>query len=487
MKAGRIKEIGILVVAVILFIFLTTIASGQTDAETTDPIGKSPLSEEFDKKALEKLSEMTPEEVEELDQMLARALTLFYDREYSKALPIFRDVADRVETMDVLFWYGTCAGKAGENELAIEEFKQMLEIDPDLHRVRLELATVYFRMERYEDARRELKTVLEADPPDAVKKNIEKLLASIDAKVKRLYTNLRFSLGIQRDSNVSTGPDGELINVPGGGIITLTNTQSSVPDWVGVVNFYGNALYDHGKKGGWMWEGTGSFYQTHNFKYHQFDYTQWRVSTGPWLVAPRWVLKLPAGYADNIYEHDGLYDTRDFSPSYEYFFNQHVSLRGTVAYLRNTYRSTPPPNDRSGQDNINRVFEINPNIYFNNRRDILSFFATYENLNANELRWTYDAYNLAGSYFKRLDWFNWDLEFYTRYKFSRRDYAAPALLWPAGQDRRDNKHNLYATITRNFLRRFFGSLSFNYIRNNSNTDLYDFDKYVFGFHLGAKL
>ena len=487
MKPGRIKEIAVLAAAVISCVFLTTIASGQTGADTPDPIGKSPLAEEFDKKALDKLGEMTPEEVEALDNMLALALTLFYDREYSKALPIFRDVADRVETMDVMFWYGTCASKAGENEFAIKGFKQMLEIDPNLHRVRLELATVYFRMEQYEDARRELKTVLEAEPPEAVKNNIEKLLASIDAKVKRLYTNLRFSLGIQRDSNVSTGPGGELIDVPGGGTITLTDTQSALPDWVAVANFYGNALYDHGKKGGWMWETTGSFYQTHNLKYHQFDFTQWRVSTGPWLVAPRWVLKLPVGYADNIYEHDGLYDTRDFGPSYEYFFNRYFSLRGTFGYLQNTYRSSPPPFDRSGQDNVNRIFEINPNLYFNNRKDILSLFASHENLDAKELRWTFDAYNLAASYFKRLDWYDWDLEFYSRYKFSRRDYAAPALLWPAGQDRRDTKHSFYMTLTRNFLKRFFGSLSLNYIRNNSNTDLYDFDKYVLGFHLGVKL
>jgi len=487
MKPLRIPQVSIVLIPIISLIFLASIAFGQTDTGGTDTLEKSPETEEFDKKTLKKLQEMSPEGVEDLDKKLAEALTLFYDREYARALPIFTEIAGTVETMDVMFWYGSCAAKVGEVDVAINKFRQMLDIDPNLHRVRLELATVYFGLGRYADARHELNSVLEAKPPDAVKNNIEKLLAAIDAKTKRLFTNVRGSLGIQSDRNVSTGPDKEYILVPGGGVIgPLTNTQKALRDWVVVANLAGNALYDIGGSRAWMWNTTGSFYQTHNLDYYQFDFTHWRITTGPWWTGRQSVLKVPLGYAENIYEHDHLFDTCDFSPSYEYFFTQKFSLRGMYSYMTDTYEPTVAPDDRSGQDNINHILEINPNFYFNNRNDILSFYISDENLNAKDPRWTYDAVNVAVSYFKSFNLFNWDMELYTRYKYSRRDYGAPALLWPTAHLRTDKKHNFYVVVSRNFLKHYFASLSYNLIDNQSNTELYDFEKYVYGFNMGFR-
>ena len=487
MRLLRTPQAAILLFPIISLLFLTAITFAQTGADNAGMSQKSPQAEAFDKKALEKLKNMSPEEVEALDKKLAEALTLFYDREYARALPIFREISEKVETMDIRFWFASAAAKAGETDLAIRKYGQMLDVDQNLHRVRLELATMYYELGRYKDARRELDTVLEAKPPEAVKDNIQKLLAAIEAKTKRLYTNLRFSMGIQRDRNVSAGPDKQFIVVPGGGMIgPLTNTQRALRDWVAVANFVGNGLYDAGEKGAFMWNTTASFYQTHNLRDVQFDFTQWRLTSGPWWVGRKSVLKLPLGYAENIFEHDHLYDTWDFSPSYEYFFTPNFSLRGMASYARDTYEPSAPPDDKSGQDNINRILEINPNLYFNNRNDILSFYVRDENLDAKARRWTYDGLNLAVSYYRRLGWFNWDMEFYGRFKYTRKDYATPALLWPQSYLRTDKKYNLYMVVSRSFLKRYFASLSYNSIMNESNTDLYDFEKYIYAFTMGFK-
>jgi tetratricopeptide (TPR) repeat protein len=485
MKTLCLPKAAILLISIILLTFLSSAAFGQGDTGGT--LGTSPRAEAFDKEALEKLKKMSAKDVEELDKRLAEALTLFYDREYARALPIFTEISDRVETMDVMFWSASCAAKAGEPDLAIAKFKEMLSVDPNLHRVRLELATVYFGLGKYKDARRELESVLEAKPPETVRNNIKKLLAAIDEKTKRLYTNARLSLGIQNDRNVSSGPDKDYIEVPNGGTIgPLTNEQRALRDWVIVMNMAGNALYDIGQKRGWMWNTTGSLYKTHGVDYHQFDFTQWRITTGPWLVGTKSVFKLPVGYAENIYEHDHLYDTFDLGPSYEYFFTPRFSLRGTFNYSRDTYEPTIPPDDKSGQDNIKRVSEINPNFYLNNRQDILSFYISDEDLNARDRRFTYDATSVAVSYFKRLNWWNWDLELYTRYKFTRREYATPALLWPDAHLRTDKRHNFYVVLSRNFAERYFASVSYNLINNQSNTALYDFEKVIYALNVGVK-
>ena len=452
--------------------------SDQSETDISDSMKKSLAVQEADKKALSKLKKMTAEEVEELDQKLADALTLFYDREYARALPIFRGVSQVVETMDIMFWYATCAYKAGEAEEAVRKFKEMLDIDPNLHRVRLELATSYYVTGKYDLARDQLENVLQAQPPESVKRNIQKLMASIDAKTKKVFTNVRFSQSIQRDTNVSAGPDRSSIGVPGGGTLLLSQTQGKLKDWVTVSNLAGNILYDLGETQGVMWNTTYSFYNTHNTKYHQFDFTHLRASTGLWLVGKKSVFKAPVAFAKNWYEHDQLYDTFDFSPSYEYFYTRDLSLKGTFYYSRDSYDTR----EKSTQDNINRIWEFNPNFYFNNRNDILSFYISDENLNANSLTYTYNAVNMAVSYFKRFP--TRDLELYARYKYSDRNYQAPTLLWTA--NREDDRHNFYMVLSRNFLKNYFASVYFNWSKNDSNTDIYDFTKEIYGLSLGFK-
>lgn len=450
---------------------------------------KSPEAEEYDRKALKKLQQMSPEEVAELDKKLAEALTLFYDREYARALPIFREISDTVETMDVSFWLGSCAAKAGETDLAIQKFQEMLAIDPDLHRVRLELAGVYYRLGRYAEARQELETVLEAEPPDPVRENIEKLLASIDAKTRRLYGNFRASFGVQRDRNVSCGPDHESIAIPGGrGTLTLAEDQQALRDWVVVLNMSGNALYDIGDRRGLMWNSTGMVYNTRNASNAQFDFLHWRVTTGPWWVTQRSVFKMPLGYAENLYEHDHLFDTWDIGPSYEYFITPWFSLKGTFVYARDTYEpNNPPPlENKTGQDNLKRTYEMASNFYLNNRRDILTFAVSHDDVNAKEERFSYDAMNWSVAYFKPFEMFGWDMEFYGRYRYTLKQYETNALLWPPGYDRKDKRHNLYLVLSRNIGEHYFASLSYNVIDNQSNTELYDFEKYIYGFNVGYK-
>ncbi len=487
MNRKRELRPSLLLIPLAALLLLTATAAAQSEPAEGTGLSKSPAAAEHDLKALEKLEKMSPEKVDELDRKLAKALTLFYDREYARALPIFEDIAGTVETMDVAFWLGSCAAKAGETDLAIRKFQEMLAVDPDLHRVRLELATAYFSLGRYADARRELNTVLEAQPPDPVRRNIEKLLASIDAKTRKVYPNLRFSLGIQKDSNVSSGPDVSFIDVPGGGTIgPLTDSQKAAQDKVAVLNLSGNVLYDFGDRRGFMWNTTGAAYNTHNFEFIEFDFLHWRLTTGPWWVSPNSVAKLPFGYAQNTYEHDHLFDTWDISPSYEYFFTPRFGLKGTFSYARDTYEENNPPNVKNGQDNLRRTLELAANFYLNQRRDILTFSAAHENSNAKEPRFGYDAVHWTASYFKRFEMFNWDMELYARYKYTLRHYDDAALLWPVGEHRKDRRHNIYTVVSRNFGRHYFSSVSFNYIDNDSTVDLYDFEKMIYNLSVGFK-
>ena len=96
-------------------------------------------------------------------------------------------------------------------------------------------------------------------------------------------------------------------------------------------------------------------------------------------------------------------------------------------------------------------------------------------------RYTYDGLNAGISYFKK---FPWDMELFVRYRYTKRDYKDPAPLW--FEDREDKRHNVYAAVSQNVWKHVFVSLYYNWIDNDSNTEIYDFDKTIYGLSVGLK-
>ena len=443
---------------------------------------RSAKAKSHDQEIRKKLEAMSPREVAALDRKLAKALELFYEHEYTKALPLFQEIAEQAETMDVKFWLGICALRAGEIDLAITKFQQMLALDPGLHRVRLELATAYYRAGRYLKARKELNTVLASNPPESVKKNIERLLSKISEKTGRVYPALRLGVGLQHDSNVSAGPEDELIRTPVGGQIQLRDTQKEVSDWVGVIHMAGRLLYDVPGPNGFMINTAASLYQTHNLDHHKFDFTYFQVTAAPWWVAKRVILKMPVGFGKAIYGHESLYGRTLFTPSIEYFFTKSLSFTGGFAYLDDEY----DPPERKGQTNINRIWTIGPKLYLNGKSQVLSLFYSKEDLKAEDNGYSYDGFNIGGSLFLRLPW---QLECYLRYVYSKREHDGqplPARRFGWSYDREDKRHNLYIGLTKGLWKQVFGTVYFNWLDNDSNTELYEFNKTIYGFSIGVR-
>lgn len=134
-------------------------------------------------------------ETTEQYQQLAKALKYYFDKEYEKALPIFKEIAEREETMDLMFWIGTSAARTGKYEIAEKKLKQMLEKDPAFHIVRLELADIYIKTGRFDQARKELEKVKAASPPPAIVKNIDRRLAVIEQQSRKLDWSMMLSQG----------------------------------------------------------------------------------------------------------------------------------------------------------------------------------------------------------------------------------------------------------------------------------------------------
>ncbi|MBW1699067.1 MAG: tetratricopeptide repeat protein [Deltaproteobacteria bacterium] len=438
------------------------------------PAESESLYKKQNEKELARLRQMSPEELKALDKKLSMALTYYYDRKFALALPLFREIAQLVQTMDILFWIGTCAMNLGKTELAIETFKKMLAVDPELHRVRLELASTYFSIGRYEDARRQLQRVKAASAPAEVQVNIEKLLAAIEERTRKTSINLRLSAGLLFDSNINAGPDQRELEVVGG-TLTLDELSQQIEDSGLITDAYGNVVYDIGNPHGLMWNTAGNFFNRNYLNYSQFNFMLVTVTTGPWWVGRRDILKVPFGLMHAEYGSDRLYYGFTVSPNYEYHFGYRFSLKGGYQFKTIHYYEF----NNSELDNRSHRFELKPSLYFSNRRHILSAVAGYETSDADSSRWSYDTPLLGVFYIGN---FPTKTDLFLSYLWIHKEYDDPPILYDA--KRKDRRHTFSIALSQRFYKHLFWSVAFGYMDNDSNTELFEFDQKTFSISFG---
>src|SRR6266852_2533442 len=84
--------------------------------------------------------------------------------------------------LDTAFAYADVSAKLGDNEAAVSALERMLLFNPDLPRVQLELATLYFRMGSFEIARTYFERAAAANPPEEVKERIATYLREVSRR-----------------------------------------------------------------------------------------------------------------------------------------------------------------------------------------------------------------------------------------------------------------------------------------------------------------
>ena len=126
-------------------------------------------------------------------------------REDQRAL--FEAMRENPADLDLMFRYALVSIRLEDYEQAIAVLERMLIFEPDLPRVKLELAVAYFRLGAYEVARFYLNDALTADPPDAVRARIDQFLAAIDDRTRVSRFDGFVSLGLLYNTNATLGPD----------------------------------------------------------------------------------------------------------------------------------------------------------------------------------------------------------------------------------------------------------------------------------------
>jgi tetratricopeptide (TPR) repeat protein len=421
-----------------------------------------------------------------LNVKLREAMALYYNGSYRLALPIFQEIAAKNASREVLYWLGRSAYETGQTQLAIEKYQQILAREPNLARVRLELAAAYKQADNNEAAQKELQTVLAENPDAEVKQLIEKAVVDIEepqAESKRFFAAIRASMGTEYDSNINVGPRDERILLANNQALTSNN----IDGWLLKFDINGDVLYDFGDPNGFVWHNHLQFLH-HEYPdptNNNFNYTQTDVYTGLDYYDSKFKAKLPFGFIDRRFSNEDLSHSYYFMPNLEINVLENIDFSLSYRYEDEDFIA-PQYDTLSG---VTHTGSFGPRYKFEafDAEHSLALFGTYSRRDANTALFSYDEWSVGPSYFAR---FKTGTELYLDFKYLNRDYDAPVRLPALSDDkgnRLDDRYTLTFSLSQTFYKNYFVSLGYTYTDNASNAKLFDYDKNMVGLNIGTNL
>jgi len=192
------------------------------------------------------------------------------------------------------------SGSLGE---AITSFEQILEEQPELSRVRMELALAYYRAMDFSSARNSVNKVLEDDNlPLAVRNESHEFLGAIERADKRHTWTGFVNSGIGYDTNAFASPADSVINVENGTLSLGDRNERSdayIGTYLGAEHRYlsSNSLSFGKNKAAKLWNSGAYFYRADYIDESEVTVDVLSLNTGPALIAAReWAAQLKFGY-----------------------------------------------------------------------------------------------------------------------------------------------------------------------------------------------
>lgn len=433
---------------------------------------------EMDEQDRQVLAKLSPEKQAAFDKEFREAVALYYDNAYPLSLPLFRSLAHRVGTLDLLYWYGLAAQRSGKPDLAITKFSAILERNPELHQVRRDLASAYWQKGDRKRAEAEMQKVASPESSPENQGKVTQAGKNLDRMSKRLFSTLRVSAGVQNDNNINAQPEDKL--------------ASLFADKEGGIGFPVSGsldlLYDFGeKRGTYVWHNTLSFYRITHQDTSDFDYSQVDFRSGWEYYSKQWQLKLPLGWISRQFSHTSLSDSWYLAPEVGYALKKDL-------HLNLAYRVEKEYSDvHQDQDNITHMALLNPQWFFADSTrgyaSLLSLQADYARRDAEGISYSYQGHGLGSAWFSK-----WQsgLETLLQAHYLDRRYEANSgtsldLDFDIPSKRRDQRLTSSAMIRQKFMDYYSISATYAYTHNQSNDRRFEYDKSVVGVNLGVTL
>lgn len=201
-----------------------------------------------------------------------------------------KKIAAEPDNLDDYYEYAKQAESRNKWDQAGWAYRQMLDRDNSLHRVRLDLSLVEIQRGHLREARECLETVAGTNPPETVKKNIAAVLTQLDAiEGKGHRFDGAVSTGVNSDTNANSAPST--------GNVTIFDTTIPLgagarekSDAQGFVSLNMNHAYGFGEIGNnWLlrWQSGGGVFMTNQRSLDELNLQVYSLRSGPeFIYAP---------------------------------------------------------------------------------------------------------------------------------------------------------------------------------------------------------
>lgn len=376
----------------------------------------------------------------------------------------------------VNFAYGMTCLNMGESSRAELAFQRVLQINPNNHRARLELARALVASERYAEARMEAEKVLSQNPPPQVKENIKTFLSSIRRRESRSRPyRLRLEAGAFYDSNVNVGPDPDIITINPitSGLIEFDKLEigdESKPreDSGMFFSVRGSRGFDPGEKDAWRTE-LGAFYYQNEFQDendYRISYFQFHGALQNISGAHQW--QFPLRYSHINHGGNSLVDSVSISSTYSYVFPEAGQRLSAIADMQlRDYAN------RSDRDGVYALGGISFDQFFGRRRNVLSMRVTTYHDFTDEAIYEYSGIKWSINGTLNLPFSS---ALYAQVNYSANNYRARETLAP--KRREDTQTQAVLGLRKQFFERFGLDLNHQITRNESTFGLYEYSRNI---------
>lgn len=242
------------------------------------------------------------------------------------------------------YWYGMAAidaGHAAEGTLALERYVITYPADRN---ARLELARGYFVLGDDVRAREEFAAVLAADPPAAVRANVQRYLDAIQARESRSRTTVSFyaEAGAGYDSNVNGGVSSPTLNLPIG---TVSVQAASVKSDNGFLSAAAGMQVQMPLTPAWSLFAAASADTKNHFQQDAFDLRGLSLSAGAAWLGKRDLLRITGTAGTLLLDNNRFRDVHALTGEWFRSLDPATTLSVSAQYAQLGYTGDNAPRD----------------------------------------------------------------------------------------------------------------------------------------------
>lgn len=362
----------------------------------------------------------------------------------------------------LLFLLGTASKESGNFDKAVKYFEELLTRDKGAHRVRLDLASIYYRFGNIDKAKELLLVVKASNPPKKVGDNIDAFLVAIEQGTPKQW-NISVGIGYMYDSNVNAGPTTDTVlmyNLP----FTLSPDAQQNSDQAMLYQLSGSYI---AQINGMSWQSSIGLNVTDYGDIDTLDAYSMSLSSGLSKQNGSVVYSLPLimnsikiGHVNSYYSN-----SVGIAPQIRYQARENLSVSASVAYQKKHYYKN---SSRDGDSTT-----LSPSMrYFFNQSSFMDIGGYIGRERSGVETFSNTSKGLNFNYYKA---FSQSLNIQLSPSYSKTGYKGEEVAF--GKSRDDAMKNFRASV--NYLFSDYGlnaSLSYSYTKNNSNIEMYDYSR-----------